>query len=223
MTTAFNFSPAPFIPYRDVEAVARVRAISRANITRHSNPDLQIQVFSDAEIGYRWVADLFWRIKTASDREEQLVLILPQPAGLYRQVAHLINLFRVDCRRLHTFNMDEYANEHGETAPEDWPQGFMRAMLDNFYHRIDEDLRPPRGQVQGPRPALSTTTANASRTWAARIAATAARAGRATWLLSSPMLRSSQAASRRGNRWVHASAHSARLPLRRIASTAASA
>jgi glucosamine-6-phosphate deaminase len=149
--TSFSFSPAPFVPFRDVEAVARVRAIRRADIARHSNPDLRIEVVPDAEIGYRWVADLFWRIKTASDHGEQLVLILPQPAGLYRQVAHLINLFRVDCRRLHTFNMDEYANEHGETAPEDWPQGFMHAMLDNFYLQVDADLRPPRAQVQGPQ------------------------------------------------------------------------
>jgi glucosamine-6-phosphate deaminase len=46
--------------------------------------------------------------------------------------------------------MDEWADEDGNIAPETWPRGFMYAHLRNFYDLIDEDLRPPREQVQGP-------------------------------------------------------------------------
>lgn len=34
----FEFEPASFVPFRDKEAVARVRAIKREDITRHPNP-----------------------------------------------------------------------------------------------------------------------------------------------------------------------------------------
>src|SRR5690606_14807567 len=61
-----------------------------------------------------------------------------------------INICRIDCKHLHTFNMDEYANEDGIAAPADWPHGFMYSMLRYFYSEIDPDLRPPREQVQGP-------------------------------------------------------------------------
>lgn len=36
----FDFEPASFVPFRDKEAVRRVRAIKREDITRHPNPEL---------------------------------------------------------------------------------------------------------------------------------------------------------------------------------------
>ncbi len=46
--------------------------------------------------------------------------------------------------------MDEYANEDGIIAPEDWPFGFMHSFLQNFYVQISKLLRPPREQIHGP-------------------------------------------------------------------------
>ena len=66
------------------------------------------------------------------------------------RVAYLINKFRVDCRHVYTFNMDEYADEEGQTAPESWPLGFMRAFKEYFWSQIDPELRPPEEQMQGP-------------------------------------------------------------------------
>lgn len=147
--TDFQYSPAPFIPFRDMEAVERARAIRREDITRHPNADYRIEVLPDNEVEFRWLMDMFYRIKSAADEGRNCVLIVPQPYRRYSLLAWLINKFRVDCRNLHTFNMDEYANEHGVIAPETWPQGFLHNMLEFFYARIEDDLRPPRSQVQG--------------------------------------------------------------------------
>ena len=145
----FKFQPAECIPFRDLDAIKKARAVKRADICRHSNPDFKIQVLKDDEVEFRWIADIFWRIKTAADAGEKIVLILPQPVPSYRKVAHLINLFRVDCRHMHTFNMDEYADQDGHIAPADWEFGFQYANLKNFYSQIDEDLRPPLQQMKG--------------------------------------------------------------------------
>ena len=145
--TTFRFSPAPFVPFQDVKAIARVRAIKRKDITKHWNPDFRIQVLPDADIGFLWIMDMFHRIKTAADENRQFVMIAPNPWPDYAKVAHLINKFRVNCRKLVTFNMDEYANEHGDIAPESWPLGFGHAFKRFFYREIDPKLRPPEKQI----------------------------------------------------------------------------
>jgi 6-phosphogluconolactonase/glucosamine-6-phosphate isomerase/deaminase len=92
---------------------------------------------------------MFYRIKTAADEDRQLVMILPNPWAHYSMLAHMINKFRVDCRRLHIFAMDEYANEDGVIAPETWRFGLVYAMKNYFYYQIDPALRPPESQVIG--------------------------------------------------------------------------
>ena len=132
-----------------MEAVERARRIRREDITKHPNPDYRIQVFPDSEIEFRWLTDMFHRIKTSADEGRTCVLITPQPYRRYSLLAHLINLFRVNCRHLHTFNMDEYASDDGRIAPEDWPWAFHYTMLNFFWARIDPELRPPKEQIHG--------------------------------------------------------------------------
>ncbi len=146
----WNFTPASFIPFRDTAAIERVIAIKKEDIAKHPNPDFRISVLPDAEIGFRWIADMFYRIKSAADAGRPCVLITPNPARSYIQVAYLINLFQVDCKHLYTFNMDEYANEDGQTAPESWSFGFMHAFKDYFYGKIEPHLRPLESQMLGP-------------------------------------------------------------------------
>ena len=148
--SSFEYEPSKWLPFRDKEAIDRVRNIKRQDITRHSNPDLNIQVVPDDQVEFVWIMDLFYRIKTAADEGRQLVLILPNPAHTYMKVAMLINRFRVDCTRMHIFIMDEYADQDGNIAPESYPQGFMRATKEYFYSKIDPDLRPPEEQIVGP-------------------------------------------------------------------------
>jgi 6-phosphogluconolactonase/glucosamine-6-phosphate isomerase/deaminase len=149
MKSAFNFSPASFVPFRDKAAVERVRAIPRAKLTEHPNPDFRIRILPDAEMEPLWIADMFERIRRSSEAGERLVMITPNPWPSYDKVARLINEHRISCHHLHTFNMDEYANEHGDIAPESWAFGFGHAFKKFFYANIDADLRPPENQVHG--------------------------------------------------------------------------
>ncbi|NQT92853.1 MAG: hypothetical protein HQ559_08835 [Lentisphaerae bacterium] len=145
--TSFTFEPAEFVPFRDTEAIARVRAIKREDIEKHSNPDFRIQVVPDADIEGMWIADLFERIKQSDESDQQLVMIMPNPWPSYVKVAELINKRRVSCRNLHTFNMDEYADQDGNIAPETWELGFGHAFKKFFIAAIDPELRPPEKQV----------------------------------------------------------------------------
>ena len=146
--TEFTFTPAAFIPFRDTAAIARVRAIKREDITRHPNPDFRISVIPDAEVEFRWISDMFFRIKTAMDAGRQFVAIMPNPWPGYAKLAALLNGARVDCRNLHTFNMDEYADQDGHIAPESWEFGFGHAFKKYFWSQLDRKLRPPEKQVR---------------------------------------------------------------------------
>ena len=150
MAGSFSYGINQWAPFRDRAACDRVRAITRKEFCRHPNPTLKIEVLKDDELAFRRIWYLFNLIKQSWEEKKSLVLILPNPHPQYVKVAWLINKFRVNCKYLHIFNMDEWADEDGNPAPEDWPNGFMFGMLDYFYNRIDAELRPPRNQIQGP-------------------------------------------------------------------------
>jgi len=146
----FEFRPAKCVPFRDHKVIERVRRIKKEQLTKHSNSDFKIRIVKDSRIESMWLNDLFERIKAAAEAERRLVMILPNPWPAYRRLAAMINRHRVNCRRLYTFNMDEYANERGEIAPETWEFGFMHAFKKYFYANLDSRLRPPEKQIQGP-------------------------------------------------------------------------
>jgi 6-phosphogluconolactonase/glucosamine-6-phosphate isomerase/deaminase len=146
----FNFKMAKWMPFQDQNECRRVAAIRREDIAKHSNPDFKIKVLDDEEFPFRLVTDVYLRIKNAADEGRRLVLILPQPEPLYSWVAFLLNQSRVNCRHLYTFNMDEYADEQGNIAPESWPNSFLYNMKKNFYAKLESSLRPPEKQIQGP-------------------------------------------------------------------------
>ena len=146
----FKHSISEWAPFRDSEICKKVRNIKKEDITKHPNPDFKIKVIKDSDFAFMRVWDIFSRIKKASDEGKRLVLILPQPHPQYSKVAYLINKFRISCKNLYTFNMDEWADEDGNIAPETYPNGFLYAMKHNFYYKLDEDLRPSEDQIVGP-------------------------------------------------------------------------
>lgn len=146
----FDYAPADFIPFRDRKVIERIRRIKKEDITKHKNPDFRITVIPDADVEFLWITDMFHRIHTAMNAGRTLVMITPNPWPGYAKLAYLINLFRVDCRRLYTFNMDEYADDQGRIAPESWEFGFMHAFKKYFWSQIDRKLRPPEKNCQGP-------------------------------------------------------------------------
>ena len=77
MSSKWTFKPASFIPFRDQSAIAKVVKIGRKDIAKHPNKDYRITVMPDAEMGFRWVTDMFHRIKTADDEGRRCVIITP--------------------------------------------------------------------------------------------------------------------------------------------------
>ena len=130
----FEYGISTWAPFRDTKAAKDATAVTQEELCNHSNPDLRIEVVDDDEFVFRRVWDIFERIKLSAERKKRLVLILPQPHPQYRKVAYLINKFKIDCRNLYTFNMDEWADEDGNIAPEHWPKSFMHAQMHNFYN-----------------------------------------------------------------------------------------
>jgi glucosamine-6-phosphate deaminase len=140
----FTYSLASFIAFRDAAECARVRAIRRVDITRHPNPAFRIEVI-DEPIGFysRFAIDIVTRIQRAAAEGRRCVLILPVgPVPQYRIAVEMINRQRISCRHLVTFNMDEYADDQGRTAPADWEGSFATSMRQSFFEQIDPDLRP---------------------------------------------------------------------------------
>lgn len=148
----FEYDLARFIPFRDQEASERVRAIKKENICRHPNPDFTIKIVeSPGEFYLQFALDIVTRIRQSLEAKTKLTLILPVgPTSQYRIAATVINRLRIPCSHVYTFNMDEYADENGDTAPFEWKGSFQRAMWENFFSLIHKDLRPPEAQIYFP-------------------------------------------------------------------------
>lgn len=142
----FQFEPSEWVPFRDKKIIEKVVKIKYEDIDKHPNKNYKIKVVPDAEVGCLWVADIFSRIVTAAQRNEKIVIILPNPVPLYKQLARLINACKINCSHLYGFAMDEYADQNGNIAPVDWEFGFGHAMYKYFYYEIDKKLRPKKEQ-----------------------------------------------------------------------------
>jgi 6-phosphogluconolactonase/glucosamine-6-phosphate isomerase/deaminase len=147
--TDFSFIPAPFVPFKDREVCERVRKISGHDLEKHSNPDFKIKVMLNPHPVV--IGDIFTRI-AASDREnKKLTLILGNPEPeTYGPVAELVNLHKVNCRNVHIFAMDEWADQDGNIAPETYKAGFAHSMLKYFVYAIRPELRMPLENVHYP-------------------------------------------------------------------------
>jgi glucosamine-6-phosphate deaminase len=148
----FTYALAQFIAFRDLEECERVRQIPKNQITRHANPQFKIRLIEDlGEFYAAFAVDIVSRIKTALDEGRPFVGIFPVgPMPQYPIAARLINRLRLPMRHVHTFNMDEYADQDGNTAPPDWVGSFQKAIWEQFFLRIDPELRPPLEQVHFP-------------------------------------------------------------------------
>ena len=148
----FEYGLSPFIAFRDHDACERVRAIPRGRLAEHPNPDFRIALVDEPGDFYtRFAADFVGRVRAARDEGREFVAILPVgPMPQYEIAARMINAERLSLRHLHTFNMDEYANEEGVTAPLSWPGSFQRAMFKGFFALVDPELRPPEDQIHFP-------------------------------------------------------------------------
>lgn len=148
----FEYSLSAFLPFRDAAAAKAAREITREQITQHANPDFRIRVEDDRAALYQAFADdIVDRIRAARDEGRKFVAILPVgPVPQYEIAARTINAEGLSLDHVVTFNMDEYADEEGRTAPESWEGSFKSAMWENFFGRVDEHLRPRAENIHFP-------------------------------------------------------------------------
>jgi len=148
--STFTYAPSLHIPFRDKTVINRVGTITREEIDKHPNPGYRIQVIPDSDVAIYLCTELFYRIKTAMDAGENCVLLMPNPWPMFRNLAAMINKFKVNCSNLYTFNLDEYVDENGNIAPETWEYGFAYSFKQNFYMNIAPELRPPEKHIYSP-------------------------------------------------------------------------
>jgi len=151
--TDFNFTPAGFVPFKDRELCEKLRKISGTDLEKHTkadqHPEFNIKVMMNPHPVL--IATLFSRIKEASEKGKKITLILGNPEpDTYIPLAQLINYFKVDCRNVHLFAMDEWADQDGNIAPETYKAGFAHSMLKYLVYQIDEKLRMPMENVHYP-------------------------------------------------------------------------
>lgn len=147
--TKFDFKCGDYVPFKDREVCERLRKISGKELEKHSNPDFNIKVIMNPHPIL--IATLFSRLKAASEEGKKYTMILGNPEPeTYIPLAQLINYFQVDCRNLHIFAMDEWADDMGNIAPETYEAGFAHSMLKYFVYQIDPKLRMPLENVRYP-------------------------------------------------------------------------
>ena len=153
--STFKFTPADFVPFKDREVCEKLRKISGTDLEQRNllhdgqHPEFNIKVMMNPHPVL--IATLFSRIKEASEKGKKITLILGNPEpDTYIPLAQLINYFKVDCRNVHLFAMDEWADQDGNIAPETYQAGFAHSMLKYLVYQIDEKLRMPMDNVHYP-------------------------------------------------------------------------
>ena len=125
--TDFAFVPGDYVPFKDRALCERLRKLSGEELEAHPNPDFKIKVMMNPHPVL--IATLFTRLKAASEAGKKFTMILGNPEPeTYIPLSQLINYFQVDCRNVHIFAMDEWADDQGNIAPETYKAGF--AALD---------------------------------------------------------------------------------------------
>lgn len=144
--STFDFEPASFVPFRDKAALAKARSVHGKDLEKYSNDKMKVRVTKNPHP--IMIADIFTRIKMSDDLDKKQVLILGNPEPeTYIPVAELINYHKVDCRNVYIFAMDEWADQDGNIAPENYCSGFANSMLKYFVYQIDQKLRMPLKNV----------------------------------------------------------------------------
>jgi len=147
----WQFDPAPFLPFTDRAECARVRAIRKADLCTHPRENFRIRIIESAEqFAFSYILDIVAGIKSSLEAGRRHVIILPAPNPMYALAAQMINQLGISCRHVHTFNMDEYANEDGRTAPRSWRGGFQYWMWHDLFGRIRPELAIPEEQIHFP-------------------------------------------------------------------------
>jgi len=84
------------------------------------------------------------QINTAKYKNEKLIMIVPVgPMGMYKWAVYFLKEWNIDCSHVHTFNMDEWSDENGNTLPNDNPASFEYCMKSAFFDKLGGLTVPP--------------------------------------------------------------------------------
>jgi glucosamine-6-phosphate deaminase len=84
----------------------------------------------DTKMGH----EIALNIKEAREKKEKISFILPVgPMGMYKWAVYFLKEWKIDCKHVYGFNMDEWSDNQGNTLPPDDPRGFQNAMKEAFY------------------------------------------------------------------------------------------
>ncbi len=150
----FTFKSADWVPYKDFDPalLERLRALDASNYEQRSeqhHPDFRIKVLDN--FGPVTMTDRFLNIKASDDLDQKFVMICGNPnPNSYMPLAELINIWRVNCRNVYAFTMDEWADEAGNIAPLSYKAGLSRSFMKYFYEQIDPELRMPLENIYYP-------------------------------------------------------------------------
>jgi len=137
----FKFKPADWLPSRDVEMLEMVRNIKREDMEYTNENGYSVRVVMDPTL--LMVIDVFKRIYDSDINDTPLTMIFPnQWPTAYISIAEMLNKHNVNCRNVHAFAMDEWADEDGNVAPLTFGAGLGYSFINHFYMKIREDLRP---------------------------------------------------------------------------------
>ena len=151
MASTFTFAVPKVHPFVDQAACERVRHIKKADLCTHANPNFKIRIIEDStQFAYSYLLDIVSGIKRSLDEGRRHVIILPAPNPMYALAAQMLNQLRIPCKHVHTFNMDEYADENGNTAPRDWKGSFQYWMWHDLFGRLEPELAIPESQIHFP-------------------------------------------------------------------------
>ena len=90
--------------------------------------------------------EIAMQIKLAKDRGEKIAFILPVgPMGMYKWVVYFLKEWKVSCKHVYTFNMDEWADAEGNTLAPDNSGAFQYAMEQALFNPLGE-LTVPKEQ-----------------------------------------------------------------------------
>ncbi len=109
------------------------------------------------EFDTRMGHEIALRIKEAKAEDRKIIFILPVgPMGMYKWAVYFLREWKVDCRHVYGFNMDEWSDREGNTLPADSPGTFQNTMQEAFYGPLGELTVPVEQRHFATKEALPT-------------------------------------------------------------------
>ena len=142
----FEFSPAKWFSVQDKKVLEYCRNIKREDMegTNEHGYTVKVVPHSCAPIA----AELFEYIYRSDVEDKKTVMVFPNIwRAVYNAVTDMCNRFNVSARNLHTFCLDEWADEDGHVCPITYDHSLGGHFLRDFYLNLREDLRPPLSHV----------------------------------------------------------------------------